>query len=133
MVKLAYCFCTLLKLKEAYNYMNDSNNSFNPWLLPLTLGTSGILGFLAGKLFGQRTITADQILKVIRDDFKREGQVTGSWINQKKIPYQRFAVRTDAYEGGITRLEDNVPVDYQFIADAKTGSLLSLKRIDREQ
>lgn len=43
--------------------MNDSNNSLNPWLLPVTLGASGVVGFLAGKLFGQRHISADQILK----------------------------------------------------------------------
>ena len=111
--------------------MNDSNNSLNPRLLPVTLGASGVVGFLAGKLFGQRRISADQILKMIRDDFKREGEVTGSWINQHRIPYQRFAVKTEAYEGGVTRLEDDQPVDYQFIADAKTGSLLSLKRVER--
>lgn len=111
--------------------MNDSNSSLNPWLLPVTLGASGVIGFLAGKLFGQRRISADQILKMIREDFKREGKVTGSWINHHRILYQRFAVKTEAYEGGITRMEDDQPVDYQFVADAKAGSLLSLKRIER--
>lgn len=111
--------------------MNDSNSTINPWLLPVTLGASGILGFLAGKLVGQSRLSADDILKMVHNDFAKEGTITGSWINHHRIPYQRFAVRTDAYEGGLTRLEDDQPVDYQFIADAKTGSLISLKREER--
>ena len=110
--------------------MNESSNSLNPWLIPVTLGASGALGFLAGKLFGKRPVSTDRILKLVKNDFATEGTITGSWINDHAVPFQRFAVKTDAYHGGISRLEDGQPVDYQFIADAYTGSLLELKRIE---
>ena len=48
--------------------MNANNNSLNPWLIPVTLGASGIAGFIAGKLFGNRQISADRILKLVRSE-----------------------------------------------------------------
>lgn len=38
--------------------MNANNNSLNPWLIPVTLGASGIAGFIAGKLL----VTAKYLL-----------------------------------------------------------------------
>lgn len=109
--------------------MNDSNNTVNPWLVPITLGASGIVGFITGKLFGKRPFPANRALKLIRHDFSREGTITGSWIDQRQIPFQRYAVKTRAYQGGITRLEDGKPVNYEFKVDAYTGSLLEMKRL----
>ena len=97
--------------------MNDSNGSLSPWMIPLTLGASGIAGFFAGKLVGN-------------NDFKREGTIEGSWIDHQPIPYRQFAVRTLVYRGGIRRFEDDQLVSYEFLADASTGTLLKLKRID---
>lgn len=110
--------------------MNDSNNTANPWIVPITLGASGLAGFIAGKLFGNRQMSAKRILKLVRNDFKREGSITGSWIDQHAFPFQRFAVKTNAYQGGLTRREDDQLVNYEFKADAYTGSLLELKRIE---
>ena len=110
--------------------MNDSNNTLNPWLVPVTLGASGIAGLLAGKLFGKRPYPANRALKQIRRDFAKEGTITGSWIDHRQTPFQRFAVKTSAYQGGLTRLEDGEPVNYEFKVDAFTGSLLELKRLE---
>ncbi len=75
-------------------------------------------------------MSANRILKLVKNDFASEGSLTGSWINDKAVPFQRFAVKTQAYEGGVSRLEDGDEVDYEFVADAYTGSLLELKRIE---
>ncbi|WP_267201906.1 hypothetical protein [Limosilactobacillus kribbianus] len=110
--------------------MNDSNPSANPWIIPLTLGASGVVGFIAGKLFGTRRMSAGRILRMVRAEFAREGRITGSWIDHHAVPFQRFAVKTDAYRGGLTRRENDELVNYDFLADAYTGSLLELKRIE---
>lgn len=110
--------------------MNDSNTPVNPWIISLTLGASGIAGFIIGKLFGNRPISANRILRMVRNDFAREGRITGSWINHHMVPFQRFAVKTNAYRGGLTRREDDKLVNYDFLADAYTGSLLELKRTE---
>lgn len=110
--------------------MNDSNTALNPWLVSATLGVSGITGFFIGKLLGNRKLSANKILRNIRRDFRSEGPITGSWIENFTKPYQRFAFKTDTYQGGISRLEDGHVVNYNFLADAHTGTLLQLERED---
>lgn len=113
--------------------MTELNNTANPWLVPITLGASGLAGFVAGKLFGNRPFSAGRALKIIRHDFSREGTITGSWIDHRQTPFQRYAVKTSAYQGGLTRLEDGEPVNYEFKVDAYTGSLLELKRLGNNE
>lgn len=105
-----------------------NNSLISPWKVSATLGLSSIAGFVLGQLIGNRKQSANRILKMIRDDFKKEGPVIGSWIDSQAEPYQRYAVEADVYHGGVTRLEDSIPVNYQFVADARTGSLIELKR-----
>lgn len=112
--------------------MNESNSSLSPWMIPLTLGISGIAGFFAGKVFGNRRRSANTILKMVTNDFKHEGPVEGSWIDHQPIPYRQFAVKTMVYRGGLQRIEDNQLVNYEFLADACTGTLLKLKRVDAQ-
>lgn len=111
--------------------MSDSNSSLNPWMIPLTLGASGVMGFFAGKLFGSRRRSANTILKLVTNDFKKEGKLEGSWIDHHPIPYHQFAVKTLVYQGGLTRREDDQLVNYEFLADASTGTLLKLERLGK--
>ena len=84
-------------------------------------------GLLCRQAGGQPTAFRKHDLK---NDYKREGTVEGSWIDHQPIPYRQFAVRTLVYRGGIRRFEDDQLVSYEFLADASTGTLLKLKRID---
>lgn len=108
--------------------MENSNSAMASWLIPLTLGASGVAGFVAGKIFGNRKLNANTILNLVASDFKKEGPIAGSWIIHQAKPFQRFASKTMAYQGGITRQEDGQLVTYQFLADAYTGSILEMKR-----
>lgn len=108
--------------------MNNSKSIANPLTISMILGMSGLIGWIAGKLAGNRQQSANAILKLVINDFKREGTVVGSWIDQQAKPFQRFAVHTEAYRGGIQRLEDGQTVNYRFIADAYTGSILDMQR-----
>lgn len=95
----------------------------------MALGITGLAGFVAGHLISERRITPNRILARIRGSFRHEGPVTGSWIINRPFDYQHYAFKTKAYRGGITRLEDSATVNYEFLADANTGTLLSLKRV----
>ncbi|MDO4903599.1 MAG: PepSY domain-containing protein [Limosilactobacillus sp.] len=112
--------------------MSDSNNTINPWVLPITLGASGLAGFWAGKLIGKRPFSAGRALKMIREKFSKEGTITGSWIDHHAVPFQRYAIKSSAYQGGLTRLEDGKPVNYEFKVDAYTGTLLEMERLDND-
>lgn len=111
--------------------MNNSKSLSNPWMIPVTLGVSSVAGFLLGKLLGQRKLSADQILNMVVAGFKNEGTVEGSWIDHQVHPFQRFAFKTEVYRGGIQRREDDQLVNYMFLADAYTGSIIHIKRVQK--
>ena len=58
-----------------------------------------------------------------------EGPIEGSWIELKRVPLRKFAFKTEVYYGGVSRIEEDQLMQYEFIADAHTGSILDLYRI----
>lgn len=115
--------------REMYN--KDQINTFQGGV---AIGAGiGLLTGVASTLFMKhykQKLSADTILQSVKKAFLKEGPIEGSWINFEKQPVRKFAVHTEGYNGGITRLEDNHLVTYEFLADAKTGSVLDIKRID---
>lgn len=110
--------------------MDTAPNQFDRFALPLALGISGVTGFLLGRrLLRADHLSSSDILILIKRSFQKEGPIEGSWIENEKVPYQRFAFKTEAFQGGISRYEDNQLVTYEFLADSKTGTVLSLKHI----
>ena len=75
------------------------------------------------------TLKADDVLNKIKAAFQAEGPIEGSWIQFDTQPIHKFAVQQDAYSGGITRMEDGMLVSYEFLADAKTGTVLDIQRV----
>lgn len=97
----------------------------------LTIGLGiGLLTGVTAALFTKRKqqLAADDVLKKIKQQFLKEGPIEGSWINFEKKPIRKFAIHTEGYSGGITRLEDERLITYEFLADANTGSVLDIKR-----
>jgi len=97
----------------------------------LAVGMAGVAGgfSIGGLLKRVRRPTPNQILNQVKRAFLKEAPIEGSWIEMKKAPLQKFALRTDVYYGGITRYEDGQLVQYEFLADANTGSILDIYRL----
>ncbi|WP_430611344.1 hypothetical protein [Enterococcus sp. DIV0876] len=89
---------------------------------------------LAGGIFStiwlknKQSLHADDVLENIKSAFVKEGPIEGSWINFEKQPLRKFAVTSQGYTGGITRTEDGQLVSYEFLADARTGTVLDIQR-----
>ncbi len=98
--------------------------------LALGLGV-GVLGGLASAFWylNQKAMNADEVLSKIKEAFLKEGPIEGSWIQFEKKPLQKFAIKSKTYTGGITRKEDEELVQYEFIADAYTGTVLDIYRL----
>lgn len=77
----------------------------------------------------KKTIHGDDILTMVKNQFLKEGPIDGSWIELKKVPLQKFAIKTNIYYGGISRIEEDQLVQYEFIADAHTGSIIDIYRV----
>ncbi|ALV23008.1 MAG: PepSY domain-containing protein [Carnobacterium sp.] len=85
--------------------------------------------FLSHYLQKNKAIHGDDILTNVKNLFLKEGPIEGSWIELKKVPLQKFALKTDVYYGGVSRMEEDHLVQYEFIADAYSGSILDIYRI----
>ncbi|MEK3933837.1 hypothetical protein MKY41_00840 [Sporosarcina sp. FSL W7-1349] len=98
--------------------------------------------FLAGVLTGvaagivvneaidrvNRNVPADAVLSNVKDAFKKEGPIDGSWIVMKTEPFTNEVITMDVYRGGISRIKNGELEQYEFAADAKTGTVVELVR-----
>ncbi|MBF8808595.1 MAG: peptidase [Enterococcus lacertideformus] len=90
----------------------------------------GLLSGITSMIWYQskKTLSADQVLKQIKESFLEEGSIEGSWISFEKEPIIKFAIHSKAYRGGISRIEDGEIICYEFLADAYTGTVLEISR-----
>lgn len=75
------------------------------------------------------TKPAELVLHGIKQSFKAEGPIDGSWIYMKTEPFKRQAISTDVYRGGISRVLDGEIEQFEFFADARTGTVVELIKI----
>ncbi|MDT2743757.1 hypothetical protein P7H31_04500 [Enterococcus asini] len=108
---------------------NDNQLSIFKGGLALGVGV-GLVGGVMSTLWikKRQRLNADAVLTLVKEAFLKEGPIEGSWINFEKQPLRKFAVHSEGYTGGITRLEDGKIVSYEFLADAKTGTVLEIER-----
>lgn len=105
-------------------------NLKNSQQLSLLSLLSLLFGYLAGKRLSHRQIlTSSVILDKVKRAFRHEAPIEGAWINSQPINHQQFAIKSLVYTGGVTRYEDQQLTQYEFMADAKTGSILNITRL----
>ncbi|SFH71318.1 PepSY domain-containing protein [Pisciglobus halotolerans] len=104
-----------------------------PWLIfagGVLVGTGVAAGFgLSRYMQKHKPMNGDKILERVKKAFLEEGPIEGSWIELTKVPLNKFALKTKAYYGGISRMEEDQLIQYEFIADAYTGSVLDIYRL----
>lgn len=71
-------------------------------------------------------VPAEQVLKTVKDAFKKEGPIDGSWIVMKTEPFTNNVISMNVYRGGVSRIKNGVLEQYEFAADAKTGTVVEL-------
>nr|WP_295970979.1 PepSY domain-containing protein [uncultured Bacillus sp.] len=88
-------------------------------------GTGLAVGFAIRELITKKqTVSAEKALANAKAAFKKHGPIQGSWIQMEKQPYTKSLLEYEVYIGGISRKEDDQTVQYEFIADSKTGAVL---------
>ncbi|SEM39240.1 Predicted small secreted protein [Mesobacillus persicus] len=75
------------------------------------------------------TVSPEEVLDQVKAAFKKEGPISGSWINMTAEPFLRSPIEHQVYKGGITRNLDGRAELYEFIADAKTGTIIETNLI----
>jgi predicted small secreted protein len=110
----------------------NTENDYNYFKGGLALGVGiGILSGVVSTIFYQRkkNMAADDVLDAIKAAFLKEGPIECSWIELEQKPLRKFAVHSQIYTGGIARIEDDGLVQYEFTADAHTGTVIDIKRV----
>lgn len=72
--------------------------------------------------------SADDILNNIKNDFKKQGDIDGSWIYMKIENFTNGITQIPVYRGGISRTVDGIQEAYEFAADARTGTIVDLRQ-----
>lgn len=95
----------------------------------VTLVAGAILGVLVASLYNEKKVLGSkEILEKVKSYFLKEGSIEVSYIEQCREKWSQFAVQSEIYHGGIVRKEDKKYVVYKFLADAFTGTVISMKR-----
>ncbi|WP_059103767.1 PepSY domain-containing protein [Shouchella shacheensis] len=95
----------------------------------LGLGIGVVVGFLVSKKIKSDALSPENALKKVKIAVKEEHNVSGSWIHMKPETIERFGLKYSAYRGGLTSPTNDGVVQYEFLADTKTGVLLSLEQM----
>jgi predicted small secreted protein len=68
----------------------------------------------------------EKVLANVKERVKKNGNIYGSWIVTKPEAYEKNELTYNVYRGGVTRNLDGKREQFEFIADAKTGTILEL-------
>ncbi len=109
--------------------LKKENKKYLPFIV-----TSLLISFLFGAFTfflvdRNKPINADRILNHVKKEFREEGPIEGSWIEMTKVPWSKHSYETDVYYGGLSRFENGQLAQYEFIADAYTGSIMDIYKI----
>nr|WP_039234318.1 PepSY domain-containing protein [Bacillus thermotolerans] len=94
----------------------------------------GAVAGAAGAVATQKYVTtstyasADKALKEVKEAFKAEGPIDGSWIKMKPEPYKKAGINKLVYKGGVSRTIGQEREQYEFIADSHTGTIMDVYR-----
>ncbi|RHW33245.1 hypothetical protein D1B33_16005 [Lysinibacillus yapensis] len=71
-------------------------------------------------------VPANRVLDNVKDQFKKESPIDGSWIYMKTDDYHNGIMTIPVYRGGITRMNNGEMETFDFAADARSGVVVEL-------
>jgi predicted small secreted protein len=99
--------------------------NWKSFMVGLSIGI--VSGYAVKEIASQNIpIPPEKVLNNTKKIFSENGPISGSWIHMKVEPYERNNLSYKVYKGGISRAMNGVPEQYEFIADAITGSILEV-------
>lgn len=84
---------------------------------------------LSTKVNERMPVSGEKVLDNVKQAFKKQGRIDGSWLQMKPEDYQKYAVKTKVYRGGITTNNSGSRKQFEFIADAYTGTVIDVYQI----
>lgn len=102
--------------------------NWKPFVLGVAVGLAG--GYAAREVLSKKiTVSPERVLSNAKEAFKKDGPISGSWIQMNAEPFEKGLLQYEVYRGGISRLIGEEMEQYEFIADANTGAILDTYRL----
>ena len=93
-------------------------------LTAVSIGFFG--GFLVKKALDLQPLSPEKALSKVKTAVKEAINIDGAWIFLQKENWTNGKLTYEVYKGGLTETVNDEVLHYDFIADAKTGTLLHL-------
>lgn len=85
----------------------------------------GMVGtYTAREVLLHKKISPEKVLEHVKEEFKKQGSINGSWIHIEIEPYKKENIHYHVYKGGISKNESGVNKQYEFIVDASSGTII---------
>jgi predicted small secreted protein len=102
-------------------------------LTGLAVGASLVAGVALGagsmKVYrDKKKVSTASILENVKASFRAESEIQVSYIEEEVETMVRFALENEVYRGAIITIESGQHIAYEFLADAHTGTVISLDR-----
>ena len=94
----------------------------------LGAAVGAISGYAVKEIISQKTyVSPEKVLESVKKQFSENGPINGSWIHMVAEPFEKHQINYQVYKGGISKNQNGVTEQFEFIADAQTGTLLDVK------
>lgn len=88
------------------------------------------VGLISGYTLSKRMkMSPEKVLAQVKSSFKKTGPIQGSWIHMKAEPFKKGQIHYQVYKGGIFRKDNGASKQYEFSADASTGTIIDVRPI----
>lgn len=106
--------------------------NWKSFILGAAIGVIG--GFAVKEVIAQKTnVSPEKVLEQVKRQFKQNGPISGSWIHMEAEPYEMQQIQYRVYKGGISKNHNGVSEQFEFIADAQTGTVLDVHSLSDER
>jgi predicted small secreted protein len=89
-----------------------------------------ISGYAIKELVTQKAnASPEKVLAHVKNQFKQNGAISGSWIHMEAELYEKHQIQYRVYKGGISKNNNGSNEQFEFIADASTGTILDVSSL----
>lgn len=100
--------------------------NWKSFLLGAAVGV--VSGYAVKEIISQKTyVSPEKVLENVKKQFNQNGPINGSWIHMITEPFEKHDIKYQVYKGGISKIQNGVNEQFEFIADALTGTLIDVK------
>ncbi|WML40878.1 PepSY domain-containing protein [Neobacillus sp. OS1-2] len=105
--------------------------NWKSFFLGAAVGLAG--GYVTKEILAKKTnVSPEKVLVHVKKQFTQNEPISGSWIHMVAEPYEKQQINYQVYKGGISKNKNGTTEQFEFIADAQTGTLLDIRPVTEE-